>query len=84
MDIDWGNIPVLADVERCLSLANESLIPAHFTCTTVSYQWRSQPDIWSCKCKFFCLYRRYKELIPKEINNDNDLNLHLHDQILLY
>ena len=20
-------------------------------------QWRSQPDIWSCKCKFFCVYR---------------------------
>ena len=41
------------------------------------YQWRSQPDIWSCKCKFFCVYRPYKESISKEMNNDNnDLNLH--------
>ena len=39
-------------------------------------QWRSQPDIWSCKCKFFCVYRPYKESISKEMNNDNDLNLH--------
>ena len=34
-------------------------------------QWRSQPDIWSCKCKFFCVYRPYKEQISKEMNNDN-------------
>ena len=39
-------------------------------------QWRSQPDIWPCKCKFFCVYRPYKELIFKEMNNDNDLNLY--------
>ena len=47
-------------------------------------QWRShssQPDIWSCKYKFFCVYRPYKEPISKEINNDNHLNLHLHDQM---
>ena len=44
-------------------------------------QWRSQPDIWSWKCKFFCVYRSYKEPIFKEINNDNHLNLHLHDQM---
>ena len=37
-------------------------------------------DIWSCKCKFFCVYRPYKESISKEMNND-DLNLHLHDQM---
>ena len=50
-------------------------------------QWRSQPDIWSCKmtnangqCKFFCVYRPYKEPISKEMNN-NHLNLHLHDQM---
>ena len=43
-------------------------------------QWRSQPDIWSCKFKFFCVYRPYKETISKEMNNDNHLNLHLHDQ----
>ena len=28
-------------------------------------QWRSQPDIWSCKCKFFCVYRPYKEPISE-------------------
>ena len=39
-------------------------------------QWRSQPDIWSCKCKFFCVYRPYKESISEEMNNDNDLNFH--------
>ena len=44
-------------------------------------QWRSQPDIWSCKCKFFCVYRPYKEPISEEMNNDNHLNLHLHDQM---
>ena len=44
-------------------------------------QWRSQPDMWSCKCKFFCVYRPYKESVSKEMNND-DLNLHLHDQIV--
>ena len=44
-------------------------------------QWWSQPVIWSCKCKFFCIYRPYKESISKEMNNDNDLNLHLHDQM---
>ena len=44
-------------------------------------QWRSQPDNWSCKCKFFCVYRPYKEPISKEMNNDNHLNLHLHDQM---
>ena len=45
-------------------------------------QWRSQPDMWSCKCKFFCVYRPYKESVSKEMNNDNNLNLHLHDQIV--
>ena len=44
-------------------------------------QWRGQPDIWSCKCKFFCVYRPYNESISKEMKNDNDLNSHLHDQI---
>ena len=38
-----------------------------------SAQWRGQPDIWSCK--FFSVYRPYKESISKEMNND-DLNLH--------
>ena len=27
-------------------------------------------------CKFFCVYRPYKESISKEMNNDNDLNFH--------
>ena len=48
---------------------------------TVWHQWRSQPDIWSCKCIFFCAYRPYKESISKEMNNDNDSNLNLHDQM---
>ena len=34
-------------------------------------QWRSHPDIWSCKCKFFCVYRPYKESITKEMNDDD-------------
>ena len=38
-------------------------------------QWRSEPDIRSCKCRFFSVYRPYKESICKEMNN-NDLNLH--------
>ena len=37
---------------------------------------------WSGKCKFFCVYRPYKESFSKEMNNDNDLNLHLHDQLV--
>ena len=39
-------------------------------------QWRSQPEIWSCKCEFFSVYRPYRESISKEMNNENDLNLH--------
>ena len=31
--------------------------------------------------QFFCVYRPYKEPISKEMNNDNNLNLHLHDQM---
>ena len=42
----------------------------------VLYQLRSQPNIWSCKCKVFCVYRPYKESISKEMNNDY-LNLHI-------
>ena len=30
----------------------------------------------------FCIYRPHKESISKEGNNDNDLSLHLHDQIV--
>ena len=26
--------------------------------------------------QFFCVYRPYKELVSKEMNNDNDLDLH--------
>ena len=29
-------------------------------------QWRSQPDIWSCKCKFFGVYRPYKDRFLKK------------------
>ena len=38
--------------------------------------WRSQPYNLVMLCKFFCVYRPYKESISKEMNNDNDLNLH--------
>ena len=34
----------------------------------------AKPDIWSCK--FFCVYRLYKESISKEQNTDNDLHLY--------
>ena len=44
--------------------------------TLMPYQWRSQPDNLVTLCKFFCLYRPCKESISKEMNNDNDLNLH--------
>ena len=32
--------------------------------------------------QIFCVYKPYKESISKEVNNGNDLNLHLHDQIV--
>ena len=31
--------------------------------------------------KFFCVYKPYKESISKEMNANNNLNLHLHDQM---
>ena len=37
-------------------------------------EWRGQPDIGSCKYKFFCVYRSYKKAISKEMNNDDHLN----------
>ena len=33
------------------------------------------------KCKVFCVYTPYKESISKEMNKNNNLNLHLHDQM---
>ena len=33
----------------------------------------ASPDVWSCKCKFFCVYRPYKESISKGMNNDLNL-----------
>ena len=39
-------------------------------------QWKSQPEIWSYRCIFFCVYRPYKESVSKEMKNDDDLNLH--------
>ena len=39
-------------------------------------QWRSQPDNLVMLCKFSKVYRLEKESISKEMNNDNDLNLH--------
>ena len=43
----------------------------------------ASPTFGPYKCKFSCVYshyRPYKESISKEMNNDNDLNLNLHDQ----
>ena len=40
------------------------------------YQRRSQPGIWSCKCKFFSVYKPYKESISKEMNNDIIIIIH--------
>ena len=36
-------------------------IPAEGLQLMMNFQWRSQPDICSCKCKFFCVYRTRKE-----------------------
>ena len=36
----------------------------------------ASPTILVMQCKFFCVYRPYKESISKEKINDNDLNLH--------
>ena len=36
----------------------------------------ASPTIWSCYANFSVCYRPYKESISKEMNNDNDLNLH--------
>ena len=35
--VDYGTIPVLTDVSKVVKLYNESLIPAQFSCTMVSY-----------------------------------------------
>ena len=35
--VDYGTVPVLTDVSKVVKLANESLIPAQFSCTMVSY-----------------------------------------------
>ncbi|KAJ3215867.1 hypothetical protein HDU67_010224 [Dinochytrium kinnereticum] len=35
-ELNWGKIPVLKDVPLCLTLTNDSPIPANFTCGTVS------------------------------------------------
>ena len=51
-------------------------------CSSICSRSAAKPaDIWSCKCKFFCVYRPYKEPISKEMNNDNHLNLHLYDKM---
>ena len=58
--------------------------------STTAAQWQRQPGhtmqifLWSyntnfslvIQCKFFSVYRLYKESIYKAINNDNNLNLH--------
>ena len=42
-----------------------SIVFLQLDCTTVA----KPADIWSCKCKFFCVYKLYKESISKEMNN---------------
>ena len=43
----------------------------------------ASPTFGHANANFLCLYcRPYKEPISKEINNDNHLNLHFHDQML--
>ena len=47
----------------------------HMIINKLFYEW------CTFKCKFFCVYRPCKESISKEMNSNNDLNLHLHDQM---
>ena len=42
----------------------------------------ASPIFGHANAYFFCVYRPYKESISKEMNNDNALNLHLHDQMM--
>ena len=41
----------------------------------------ASPTFGHANANFFGVYRPYKESISKEMNNDNDSNLHLHDQM---
>ena len=41
----------------------------------------ASPTFGHANENFFCVYRPYKEPIYKEMENDNHLNLHLHDQM---
>ena len=73
-------------VQKATSMSDKNkwqlLKTIHLTIKNVIFIITSvEPDIWPCKCKFFCIYRPYKESISKEMNND-DFNLHWHDQML--
>jgi len=37
LSLDWGQIPVLTDVVRVITLSNESLVPSRFTAHMVIY-----------------------------------------------
>ena len=78
-----GDVNVKRQTWHALAFANVAVIAKNnfIGVYKVYLHWQSQPEIWSCKCKFFSVYRPYKESISKEMNKDRDLNLHLHDQM---
>ena len=77
--IAMSNIALMFDTVPMLVIVNKLAIS---TLHHRNHKWQSQPNIWSCKCNFFSVYRPYKESITKEMNNDNDLNLHSMTKLL--
>lgn len=49
LSLDWGQIHVLTDTALTVTLSNESLIPAKFTLTVVSKDYRYFVSFFSCK-----------------------------------
>ena len=47
-----------------------------FDINVVMISREASPTFGHANCKFFSVYIPYKESISKEMNNDNDLNLH--------
>ena len=59
-------------------MASYSIILPNYTSS--EYSGKASPTFSHANANFdHC--RPYKESISKEMNNDNDLNLHLHDQM---
>ena len=77
----WNNMQQGKLVDK-KSLQSTCIKPVDNLQQSLSREWRRQPDVWSCKCKFFCVYKPYKVSISKEMNNDNDLNLHSMTKLL--